>query len=302
MGWRRHQHDRDDGVEVAVPCDEAANEAGGERVAGAAPTPRAPAVRQLLGPQLDAPDLAGMRRQLVRRRPSVRRDDRQHLPVDLGEAADQQVAPRADAADGVRVGALGDEQHARRTRLERRRARAATTRTPGHVALASALAAVGARVRLAAGRSIAVVASASSFASKATIARSISRQISSSDSRMTRPSNSSWAVSSLAPSLSAARGRQRARPLQQPADVGPPVLGRLQAGVLLAQEHELRVDRGQRLAGSAQPVVLQRCRRLAGSAAAARRVPRRSSLHHPEGHVLVRGLADFASLAMATSR
>ena len=43
----------------------------------------------------------------------LRGDDRQDLPIDLLEPADQQVAPGADAADHVRVGAFGGHQNAR---------------------------------------------------------------------------------------------------------------------------------------------------------------------------------------------
>jgi hypothetical protein len=43
-------------------------------------------------------------------------------------------------------------------------------------------------------------------------------------------------------------GRERAGAAQQPFDVGPPVLGGVEPGVLLAQQHELGAQRDERLA------------------------------------------------------
>ena len=286
---------RDDRVDVALPADEVAHQDGGQHLADAARgAARAPALGQLLGPHLDAPDLAGVLGQLEGRRPAVGGDDRQHLPVEPGQALDQQVTPRADAAHRVGVGPLRGQQDPRPDEAERH-GRLAVRRSPSHSRC------LRARTPPCSDGRPAAVASASSFASKATIARSISRQISSSDSRMTRPSNSSWAVSSLAPSAVGRGGRQRARPVQQPADVRPPVLGGLQAGVLLAQEHELGVDRVQRVAGSVPPVVLQR----AGDPPEAPPAARRVLGAHPFTTLKVTCLCgDFAFrvLAMATSR
>ena len=59
------------------------------------------------------PCLARVRRQLEAARLPVRGDDRQHDPVELGQAVHEQVAPRAHAADHVRVRALGGQQDPR---------------------------------------------------------------------------------------------------------------------------------------------------------------------------------------------
>ena len=73
---------------------------GGQRLADAARrAPRAPAA---CGSSSDHTSMRPTSRacvgQLEGRRPSVGGDDRQHLPVEPGQALDEQVAPRADAA------------------------------------------------------------------------------------------------------------------------------------------------------------------------------------------------------------
>ena len=105
---------RREGARVAVPADQAAGEQRGQRmVRAAARQRRATAARQPLGPDLDRPQLARVPRQREAPRLSVGADDRQHVPVELVQAVDEQVAPRADAADDVRVRPLGREEHAR---------------------------------------------------------------------------------------------------------------------------------------------------------------------------------------------
>jgi hypothetical protein len=114
-GKRRHQTQASTTASASpFPAEEVAHEHGGQLV-GAAPLEgaRTFAPRQVLRPHLDAPDLSRVLGQLEQRRAPCGRDDRQDLPVELGDAVDEQVAPRADAARRVRVGALRREQHAR---------------------------------------------------------------------------------------------------------------------------------------------------------------------------------------------
>ncbi len=108
--------------------------------ASAVRPPQRAAARDVLGPDLDPPDLAGVRRQRVERLALAGRDDRQHLPVELLEAADDQVAPRADAAHHIRIGALGAEQDPRPRGRPARAARGAR----GSGARSSSSSAIGA--------------------------------------------------------------------------------------------------------------------------------------------------------------
>ena len=135
-----------------------------------------------------------------------------------------------------------------------------------------------------------VDSSASSRASKTTIERSISWQISISDSRITSPSTSICAVSSASvAAVELLAGSERVRSSSF-ADVVPLVLGGLQPRVLLAQQHDLRLAAPPSMSaapdGPARPPVARTGAgagrsaglvvvRLAGAAVA-------HPLHHPE--------------------
>ncbi len=103
-------HERgDEGIRIAVPAHQLADENGRQTIrAGLARAPAAP--RQLLGPQLDRTDLAGVRRQLEDRGPAVGGDDRHDLPVELAQPVDEQIAPGAHAPDHVGIGPLRGEE------------------------------------------------------------------------------------------------------------------------------------------------------------------------------------------------
>ncbi len=104
----------DHGGGIAAPAEQPADESGRQLAADAAlGSAKATPGWQGLGPDLDAPDLLHVGRQLEQARPAVGRDDRKDLPIELGEALHEQVAPGADAADDVGIRTLGREQHTR---------------------------------------------------------------------------------------------------------------------------------------------------------------------------------------------
>ena len=220
----------------------------------------------------------------------MRRDDRQDLPVELGEALDQQVAPGADATHDVGVGALGRQQDpARRgaASASRRAARAAPagvglTRpryadrvAPAHgaVAIAVALRDLGAAACALHGDQGIQLAFEGDHRPLDLLADLQQRLA---DEQAFHQQLLDVVADAVAVGLGR---RERARATDQPADVGALVLGGLQPGVLLAQQQQLGAHGGEASTRPPWPgrvgPAAEAPARLVASAAPA--MPRRSS-------------------------
>ena len=114
-GWRRHQTKLENRASVSPfqPIS-SRHQRGRQR---AAPAPSARRARRRAPARSDQISIGRASRacggSAKRRGSPVRADDRQHHPVELREAVDEQVAPGADAAHDVGVRALGGQQDAR---------------------------------------------------------------------------------------------------------------------------------------------------------------------------------------------